>query len=108
MTQDERDQLNGRNGRQLVEAKSRLSALMVKGREIADVLATVAEVMRDDPSEFAAVVSANRNIPSRFRDFSAGELYGVIDVHAMNEFGREVAKAKERVRELTERNEMTK
>jgi hypothetical protein len=75
---------------------------------MADVLTAVAEVMRDDPSSFRAVVSANRNIPSRFRDFSAGELYGVIDVHGMNEFAGEVAMAKEKVRELTERYEMRK
>jgi hypothetical protein len=108
MTQDQRDELNGRNGRQLADAKSHLNALKVKGREIADVLTAVAEVMRENPSNFHAVVSANRNIPSRFRDFSAGELYGIIDVHALNEFGAEAAKAEDRVRELTERHEMTK
>lgn len=81
---------------------------MVKGREIAEVLAAVSEVMRNDPSGFRAVVSANRSLPSHFRDFSAGELYGAIDVHALNEFASDVASAQELVRELTERCEMAK
>jgi hypothetical protein len=108
MTQDEHDQIKGRNHRLLADAEARLSALMVKGREIADVLTAVAEVMRERPSSFRAVKSASHDLPSRFRDFSAGELSGVIDVFALNEFAQEVALAEDRVRELTERYEMSK
>lgn len=101
MTESQRDQQRGEIGRKLDAAIKRLNSLRLRAKQFAEVYEALAEELRSNPAGFHAVVSANQDMPSRFRDFSAGRLYESVNVHGLNELASEIVQAENRVRELT-------
>lgn len=108
MTQDERDQQFGRNGRKLEEARRRLAALKVKGLELADLYVAIANLLRTHPSEASSVISSNANMRSPIDGFSAADWYNAVNVEKLNDFAAQVGSAEAEVNELARRYEKLK